>query len=235
MGMVKDITARFTSNYLQGLLSVLQEINTQADGSALPEQQRIYKLGAGSLIKFPGRTLKAIGKLMVKKDFWRLMGWVGVNGLKDIGSLPARLVPTAMLSRYARLPGNLGEHLRFSERGLRNCRWIYLLYNAFYQLELTRAQIPMQRLGKRIELLVAMAALCCHASRLDTSTQHIAELQAQLIKIDLKSLSCVGSFATIKTMRDSLAQITTDLESGECSMINAIKPQPFAHPWDGAR
>ncbi len=58
LGMVKDITADYTSVYLQGMLGVLHEINSQEDGKPLPDEQRIYKLGIASLIKYPLTFLK---------------------------------------------------------------------------------------------------------------------------------------------------------------------------------
>ena len=39
-------------------------------------------------------------------------------------------------------------------------RWTNLGISLWYQLELTRAQIPLQRLGKSIEHLTSMVALC---------------------------------------------------------------------------
>ena len=232
LGMVKDLTASFTGNYLQGLLGVLQEVNSDRDGRPVLEDQRIYRLGIGTLIKHPGRALRALGKLAVNSGTWRLAGWMLTNGLKDIVAAPLRLVPTRLLPRYRAFSGRLGQNLRFAERGLRQARWMYLLLNLVYQLDLTRAQLPMQRLGKRIELLVAMAAVSAHASRLDESVQRIAELQAELIKNELSSVSGLRALVSLRKMRNSLSEVTHDLESGSCSLINDVEPQAYAHPWD---
>jgi hypothetical protein len=231
LGMVKDLTAEFTGNYLQGLLSVLREANTRADGSPLPDEQCIHKLGVASLARYPLRTLKALAKLVVNPGVWKLAGWIIKTGLRDIISLPTRLVPTHLLPRYRQMPGRLGEYLRFSERGLRRCGWSFLLLNVVYQLELTRAQIPMQRLGRRIELLMAMAVVCGHASRLDESTQHIAELQAELLKGELGTLANPLSIRSINNIRGSLELLACDLESGDCALLDSVAPQPHAHPW----
>jgi hypothetical protein len=126
----------------------------------------------------------------------------------------------------------MGKYLRYSERGLRQCRWIHLLFNLVYQLDLTRAQLPMRRLGKRIELLVGMTAVCAHASRLDPSAQRIAELQAETMKGELKAVSCVRGLGAIARIRRSLHEISQDFEAGECSMVNSVEPQAHAHPWD---
>jgi len=232
LGMVKDLTAKFTGKYLQGLLGVLQETNSRSDGSALPEEQHIYKLGIASLMRYPWRTLKALAKLVVNPGVWKLAGWVLRSGLRDIISLPVMLIPTRFLPRYRQMPGRLGEYLRFSERGLRRCAWIYLLLNVTYQLELTRAQIPMQRLGKRIELLMAMAVVCSHASRFDVSVQHIAELQSELIKVELRTLTGMWSIRSMNKLRGSLELLAQDLEDEKCSLLETVTPQDYAHPWD---
>jgi hypothetical protein len=229
--MVKDLTADFTGTYLQGLLSVLQQANTQADGSPLPDDQCIHKIGIASLARYPLRTLKALAKLIVNPGVWSLAGWIIKTGFRDIISLPTRLIPTRLLPRYRQMPGRLGKYLRFSERGLRRCGWSFLLLNMVYQLELTRAQIPMQRLGKRIELLMAMAVVCGHASRLDESTQHIAELQAELLKSELGTLSGPLSIRSINNIRGSLDLLARDLESGNCTLLNTVAPEAYAHPW----
>jgi alkylation response protein AidB-like acyl-CoA dehydrogenase len=231
LGMVKDLTATFTGNYLQGLLSVLREANARADGSPLPDDQCIHKLGVTSLTQYPLRTLTALAKLIVNPGVWSLAGWIIKTGFRDIISLPTRLIPTRLLPRYRQMPGRLGEYLRFSERGLRRCAWNFLLLNMVYQLELTRAQIPMQRLGKQIELLMAMAAVCGHASRLDESTQHIAEVQAELIKGELGTLSGLLSIRSINSLRGSLDLLARDLEGGDCALFDSVAPEPHAHPW----
>ena len=232
LGMVKDLTSQFTANYLQGLLRVLHETNAAPDGSPRPDDERIHRIGIASLRRFPGRTVAALGKLAVARDAWRVLGWVVKNSMRDLVTAPVRwLVPTAMLPRYRSFPGNLGKYLRFSERELRRCRWIYLLFNLVFQLDLTRAQIPMQRLGRRIELLVAMAAVCAHAARLDGSVQRIAEFQAARIRDELRTASCVRGLLAVASLRRSLEKVSRDLDDGTCSFAEATEPQASAHPW----
>ncbi|MEO8313588.1 MAG: hypothetical protein ABI645_02235 [Pseudomonadota bacterium] len=55
----------------------------------------------------------------------------------------------------------------------------------YYQLELTRAQIPLLRLGLCIEHLVSMLTCCHHAAKGSRSLDAIADLQA---------LACAKSF-----------------------------------------
>lgn len=232
LGMVKDVTADFTDRYMKGILSVLQELNTGADGNPVPADARIYRLSPASVISYPRRSLRAFLKLPLKGGFWRLTGWIAVNGIKAPLRLPGRLIPTTLLPRYRTLPQPLARHLRFSEQGLRGCRWTYLALNLFYQLELTRAQIPLQRLGMRIELLMCIAVVCCHASRLDESCQRIAEAQAELIKNELKALRLLSDLPSLEKLRRSVNAIAADLENGSCSLISTITPQPYAHPME---
>ncbi len=232
LGMVKELTAGFTADYLQSLLGVLQDANTAADGNPLSADKRIYRIGLRSLVKHPVRTIRAVGRLLTNRGTWGLALWILRSCAKDIQSAPLWLVPASLLPRYRQFPSNLARHIRYAERGLRNCRWVYLLFNLVYQLDLTRAQLPMQRLGRRIELLTAMLTVCAHASRLDSSVQRLADLQAELLKNDLKALSCVRGLHSLQLVRSSLEQVSRDLESGTCSLIADIEPQAFAHPWD---
>lgn len=232
LGMVKDLTAEFTRNYLQSLLGVLRDANTGTDGKPVSESQRIEKLGFASLRKDSTRTRTAIAKLFTSKGLWTLVGWVFVSALADIAALPARLLPTFLLPRYRKLPGRLGHYLRFAEYGLRACRWRYLFLNGVYQLELTRAQLPMQRLARRIEQLFVTATVCAHASRCDESVQRIAEFQAERMKAEIGFALPFARFRSTQRIRMAVASITRDLESGKCSMIDSIAPQPYAHSWE---
>src|SRR5262249_51238075 len=148
MGMVKDVTAAFTDRYLAGLLGVIQSTNQDAQGKPLPEAQRLLRLGPAEFRRAPGRCARATARLLAQSGFWRLVAWVVANALDDLAAVPGRLVPAAWLARYAALPAGLRPFARFAERRLRALRWTYLRINLVLQLELTRAQIPLQRLGK---------------------------------------------------------------------------------------
>jgi alkylation response protein AidB-like acyl-CoA dehydrogenase len=232
LGMVKDISAAFTRKHLQGQLSILQAINLDKQGGLLPEAERIYTLSFSSFLKFPGRVGLAVTKLLLNAGTWKLLGWCLINLLGDLFHFFGRIVPTTWHSRYRALPGELGDYLRFSERGLRKSRWLYVLYNVVYQLELTRAQVPMQRLGKRIELLMSMAVLSCHAARLDNSIQHIAQAQAELIKLELAGLGFRASSRSLRKLRRSIALVIKDVQENSCSLVSTIGSQPVTHPWE---
>lgn len=232
LGMIKDISAEFTRKYLQGLLGVLRGINQDKDGNLLPAEQRIYKVSLKNLFKYPGRTGAAIFNLLVNKGTWKLVFWCLFNLLADLCRCLARLIPTAWIPRYRVLPGNLGYYLRFSERELKKSRWLYLGFNVIYQLELTQAQLPLQRLGKRIELLMSMAVICCHAARLDKSIQHIAEAQAELIKLELSGLGFMANTKSLKKLRRSVELVIQDIQEDSCTLITEIEPQAFSHAWD---
>jgi len=232
LGMVKDVTAAFSRKHLQGLLSVLQTINQDRQGELLPEAERIYTLNLSNFLKFPGRVGLAVLKLLLNSGTWKLLGWCLFNLLGDLCRFIGRIVPTAWLPRYKDLPGELGHNLRFSERELRKSRWLYVLFNVVYQLELTRAQVPMQRLGKRIELLMSMAVVSCHAARLDNSIQHIAQAQAELIKLELAGLGFSANSRSLRKLRRSIALVIRDIQANSCSLVSEIEPQAVAHPWN---
>ena len=151
--------------------------------------------------------------------------------MEDLIKLPGRLIPTGFLPRYAKLPKNLRGPARFAERKLRGERWTYLAINLALQLELTRAQIPLQRLGKRIEHLVSMLALCHHAAEQDESQQRVARLQAELLRDKFHGVRVIGSLRSMQRIRDAVADVGRDIEKGQQTLIQNVKPQPFAHPW----
>ncbi len=232
LSMVKDVTASFTDSRLKGVLSALQNINFDKEGNLLPEDKRILSLGPKNFLKFPFRSFGALGKLITNRDFWKLSSWVVKSVVADFIRIPLRLVPTQFMSRYTSLPLNLARHLRFAERELKFIRWSYLFLNLSYQLELTKAQIPMQRLGKRIEILVAMATLSCHASKLDRSCNAAAEAQLELMRTELKALNICTEKRSIDKLRSALDRIEACAESDGLTSINSVQPEPFAHQWE---
>ena len=235
MGMVRDITQRFVERYLGSLLGVIQAANRAPDGSQLPEGQRILRIGLRTFFRYPLRTTVAKLRLLVQPSFWLLGGWVLGNALLDLIRLPARLVPSAWLPRYRALPSPLRRHARYAERKLRMLRWSYLGISAFFQLELTRAQIPLQRLGKCVEHLVSILVICHHAALRDGGTQQVAALQSQLLRDKYRAIRIVTGLVALQRTRRAVSAIGASIEAGQCSMLDGVEPQPFGHPWDSTR
>jgi hypothetical protein len=130
------------------------------------------------------------------------------------------LVPTSWLPRYQVLPEGLRSHARFAEARLRALRWAYLGINLWFQLELTRAQIPLQRLGKVIEHLVAMLACVHHAAALrDPSLQKVAALQCEQLAAKVRGLPLLTGLRQMERL-------------GQCSLLQGVVPQAFAHPFE---
>lgn len=236
MGMVKDVTSTFVDRYMAPLLGVIQSINADADGKPLPREQRILRIGPGELLAQPRRCLQATGRLLTKTGFWRLVGWVATNAVVDLLALPLRLIPASYLPRYQSLPGHLRAPARFAERKLRGRRWTYLGVNLYFQLELTRAQIPLQRFGKSIEHLVSMLVLCHHAAEQDQSQQRVARLQAELLRDEFRGIRILSALGAMRRLRGMLEDVAGDIEAGRSSLLAGVEPEPFAHPWqDEAR
>lgn len=234
MGMVKDITGGFVDRYLAGLLGVLSSINVDAEGKPLPRDQRILRIMPSTLFRAPGRVAKFLGRLVTKKSFWALQGFTIGQGLLDLIRSPLRLTPTAWLPRYQSLPAQFRPFARYAERQLRRQRWVYLIINSFYQLELTRAQLPLQRFGKRIEHLVSLLALCYHAADKDPTQQRVALLQAQVLMDKAKAIRLVRAIPSMERLRRYVDDVGQDLEKGESTLLSSIEPERFAHSWEGA-
>ncbi|MCA8960908.1 MAG: acyl-CoA/acyl-ACP dehydrogenase [Planctomycetes bacterium] len=232
MGMVKDITGSFVDRYLAGLLGVIQSLNVGPDGQPLPREERILRITPGTFLKTPGRALSANLKLLGEKSFWGLVGWIARNAIVDLLRLPMAWVPAGWQSRYSGLPPLLRRFAKRAERCLRAQRWAYLGMNLYYQLELTRTQIPLQRFGRRIEHLVSALAVCHHAIGKSESTTEIAALQAELLLGRAGEIRILRAIPSIGRIRARLAKIGRDLERGECDLISGVEPEPFGHPWD---
>ena len=85
-------------------------------------------------------------------------------------------------------------------------RWSYLGLSLFYQLELTRAQIPLQRFGKCIEHLVSMLAVCHHAALGDETMREVAALQAQLLQDKYRALRLFSGLRSMQRTRGAVAR-----------------------------
>jgi alkylation response protein AidB-like acyl-CoA dehydrogenase len=232
MGMVKDITGKFVDDYMAGMLGVIQSINVDRDGQPVERENRILRIDPKTMLAHPGRCFVATRRLLANKSFWRLAGWLGVNAVTSVLRWPGRWIPTAMLPRYASLPRDLRGFARFAERKLRGMRWTYFFINTFYQLELTRAQVPLQRFGKCVEHLVSMLVLCHHAAVNDVSQQQVARLQAQLIKDKFDGIKILSAMFEMERTREMIAAVGRSVEKGESSLIDGVEAEPFAHPWE---
>ncbi|MEO6595328.1 MAG: acyl-CoA dehydrogenase family protein [Planctomycetota bacterium] len=232
MGMVKDVTDTFTSRYMAGLLSVIQSINQGPDGKPLPPERRILRITPGVALGEPKRVLTATWRLLTKGSFWRLKGWVIGNLLLELLRTPLLLMPTSWIPRYQLLPPGLRGYSRFAEQRLRWLRWAYFGINVFFQLELTRAQIPLQRLGKVIEQLVTMLALCHHATKQDPSQQRVAALQCEQLMTRVMGNRLLTGLWQMDRLRTLVGAVGDDVEKGQSSLLTGVAPQPVAHAWE---
>ena len=161
-----------------------------------------------------------------------LKSWVLTQLLGEILRLPLRLVPTAWIPRYQLLPPELRGYARWAENKLRGHRWTYLFVNLWFQLELTRAQLPLQRLGKSVEHLVSIVALCWHAKRQDASQRRVARLQCELLRQKAAGIKIATGLIAMERMRGMVADVGKDAAGGQSSLISGVEPQPFAQPWE---
>lgn len=230
MGMIKDITSKFTSTYMTSMLGVLQKAN-MIDDESVEKKDRILKIDLKTFLKHPLRCATATARLILNPGLYKLIAWIIKSAICEIPHLLARLIPLSMKSRYNDIPSDLKQYVAYAERNLRKCRWLYLGISLYYQLEQTHAQVPIQRLGKKIELLVAMLALCAHASKQDETQQSIAALQSEIMKVEIEGIQILKGLSSTETLRKHLAKVGDDAQNGVSTLIKDIKPQDFAHNW----
>ena len=232
MGMVKDVTDTFTSRYMAGMLSVIQSINMDDDGKPLPRDERLLRLTPKTLFSAPGKLLTATWRLLTSASFWRLKFWIFGNLIVELLRLPLLLLPSRWIPRYQLLPAELRGYARFAEQRLRWLRWAYLGINLWFQLELTRAQIPLQRLGKVIEQLVTMLALCHHGTVNDRSQQRVAALQCEQLKTRVRGTRLLTGLWQMDRLRRLVGAVGEDVEKGQSTLIRGVTPEAFAHPFE---
>lgn len=231
MGMVRDVTARFVSQHLAPLLEVLRSVNVDEQGNRLSPEKAILRLGVRELLRYPTRSGRAVVRLLSHPGTYRLAAWAAREGLREVFGLAARLVPAGSIARYRALPASLRSHARFGERNLRRIRWTYLRLALQFQLELTSAQIALQRLGQRIEWLVSIIALCHHAASQPESEQQIARLQCIHLCEKLRNSRAGLSYASLEHLRDALRPVASHMVRGTISAFDGLEPEPYTHEW----
>ena len=155
------------------------------------------RIGVATLLRHPGRSLAALARLLVQPRFW-LLGALGrrATPLADLVRLPLRLLPASAFGALSRAAARRCAATRaMPSASCRMLRWSYLGLSLFYQLELTRAQIPLQRFGKCIEHLVSMLAICHHAALGDETMREVAALQAQLLQDKYRAMRLFSGLA----------------------------------------
>lgn len=231
MGMVRDVTLSFVNQYLSGMMDAINAANMDERGNMYPPQQRILRIGLKSLLQQPQRSFRALSTLFKSRQLYQLLGWVIRNITADIVRIPAAVAPVSWLSRYRNLPEDLRGHARFAEKELRKIRWSYLGFSLYYQLELTRAQIPLQRIGLAIEQLVSMLVVCHHAAVQDKTQHSIAAVHAQVLKEKYQAIKLFRAISEIQRLRQRVSILGSEIEEGRSSLLNEIEAAPFAHPW----
>ena len=88
------------------------------------------------------------------------------------------------------------------------------------------------RLGKVIEQLVTMLALCHHGKVNDDSQRRVAALQCEQLRVRVKGTRLLTGLWQMERLRGLVAGVGEDVEKGRSSLIQDLKPQAFAHPFE---
>jgi hypothetical protein len=183
------------------------------------------------LVRRPRRSGPVLASLMLSPAPYRLLFWVAANAVRDLVAAPLRLLPSSILARFRALPAPLRAHARYAERELRRVRWRYLRLSLAFQLELTGAQIPLQRLGQQIEWLVSILALCHHAAVQDATQWRIAELQCVLLRERVEASKPTLASRALRRLRRAVAAVGRDVADDRTSLFADLAPEPYAHPF----
>ena len=113
-------------------------------------------------LRYPGRVAKATARLLLNASFYRLVGWIVLNLAADVVRLPGRLVPTALHPRYRGLPRACAP-MRAAPSGAAFRALAEPGDQPLVPAGADPRADPLQRLGKTIEHLTSILALCHHA------------------------------------------------------------------------
>ena len=93
--------------------------------------------------------------------------------------------------------------------------------------------LPLQRLGKVIELLVSMLATAHHAaSTRDPSQIRLAALQCEQLMTRVKGTRLLTGLWQMDRLRKHVANVGEDVEKDQNTLLTGVKPQAFAHPFE---
>jgi alkylation response protein AidB-like acyl-CoA dehydrogenase len=219
MGMVKDVTSRFTNQYLAPLLSILTDLNPPTS------KTRILRIGFSETLQNPWAVAKASWRLFYNPGFWSLVGWILRNSALEIPYKLSGLLPGWLIGRFAWVPKDLRPYARWAESELRRQKWVYLVMNGYYQLELTKAQLPILMFGRRIEKLVAMLAVCYHAI---DKTEHeiaVAQVAAESLMREAKAIKVVRGIPSMERLRKAVSKAVQT--AGDHYPTASQPPQPW--------
>ena len=234
MGMVRDVTQRFVDRYLSSLLGVIDSGERQrATAASCPRSSASCASASRRCCASGPQRSSAAARLLAQPKFWAARR-MGRRQCASSISCACRCGCCRLRRsrRYRALPRRCAATRATPSASSRMLRWSYLGLSLFYQLELTRAQIPLQRFGKCIEHLVSMLAICHHAALGDETMREVAALQAQLLQDKYRALRLFSGLRSMQRTRRAVADVGASLEAGRCSLIDDIEPQPFGHPWE---
>jgi hypothetical protein len=125
----------------------------------------------------------------------------------------------------------LRDHARTAERELRALRWRHLWISLSFQLELTSAQIALQRLGQQIEWLTSVLVLCHHAAVQDETQWRIANLQCLLLLERVRGAKAGLRSRRLRQLRKAVADVGADVASDAVGLFRGLPAEPYQHPF----
>ena len=86
-----------------------------------------------------------------------------------------------------------------------------------------------------MELLVSILATAHHAaSTRDPSQIRVAALQCEQLMTRVKGMKLLTGLWQMDRLRKHVANVGEDIEKGQSTLLQDVKPQSFAHPFEPA-
>lgn len=213
MGMVRDVFARFSNQYLGDLLKVMA--TQKGENGPL-------RFNVSSLWNEPLSLLTLAGGLSTKLAFWRFVLWTLKTAIKDL---------FADDRAVGALSGERRQIAKFCLSKLRGMKWRYLWLTLVFQLELTRAQLPLVRMGQEIEVLVSAIAVLFHFDDGTKEERSISLFRAHQLMMKFKVLRAESSIRAMDFERDLAGAIGEKMLESELEILDTAVSTDIPIDW----
>ena len=220
MGMVRDLTSKFSNKYLSDLLEVMAHQRGPDDP---------LRLRGSDVLFSPLRVLKLAFGLISKPAFWVFLGWLMVNAIKDLLQFVSE--PFAGHPNTTNLRGEGRALAGYCFRKLRHMKWRYLYITLIYQLELTKAQMPLVRMGQEIEVLVSALAMIFHYQDGSSDEQDVSTFKVRQLVAQFRNLRRSSPIDEMDRDRALAERVGTRVLGGEMSCFDRVQPADMPIDW----
>ena len=110
-------------------------------------------------------------------------------------------------------------------------KWRYLYITLIYQLELTKAQMPLVRMGQEIEVLVSALAMIFHYQDGSSDEQDVSTFKVRQLVAQFRNLRRSSPIDEMDRDRVLAERVGTRVLGGEMSCFDRVQPADMPIDW----